>query len=296
MTETIAAPGTSRRRNWAAALTTIAILIVVVAAGLLSSADGGAPVIFAERISSQLTRLASGTTGGLWAYSFLLGAVAAFNPCGFGLVPAYVGLHLNETQGNRAARTRRALAVAVAVAGAFAIVFGVASALFSIGYSFISSMVVGLMPWVGLGVGVLLVVAGGVILSGRSLRFDTAQRVASKLGPEASRSDIRGHLAFGIGYGLASLGCTLPLFLALVGTAMAAGGLWNAIGAFALYGLGMATTLGVLALMVSILGWGIVSRVRAAARVLPGLSAALLLASGAYVIYYWLTAGRLLFT
>jgi cytochrome c biogenesis protein CcdA len=103
-------------------------------------------------------------------------------------------------------------------------------------------------------------------------------------------------MAFGLGYGLASLGCTLPLFLALVGTATAAGGLGSAIGAFALYGAGMAMTLGLLALVASLAGVGTVRRGRTVARFVPGLGAVLLLVSGAYVLYYWLTAGRLLLT
>ena len=298
MTRSSATLPTPQRRTWVAAMATVAILGLTVTAGLLSPVDGGAPVIFVERISSQLGQIASGATGGVWwTYAFLLGAVAAFNPCGFGLLPAYLGLYLNDgTRQSGAARARRAIAVGVSVAGAFAIVFGVASALFSIGYTAVSSLLVGLLPWFGLGVGVLLVLAGGLALSGRAVRFDPPKRVAGKLGRQASSSGIRGYMAFGLGYGLASLGCTLPLFLALVGTATAAGGLGSAIGAFALYGAGMAMTLGLLALVASLAGVGTVRRGRTVARFVPGLGAVLLLVSGAYVLYYWLTAGRLLLT
>lgn len=296
MTQPLSGPATSPRRTLIAVAATLAILAVTITAGLLSPPDGGPPVILVERISAQLGQVASGATSGLWwTYAFLLGAVAAFNPCGFGLIPAYLGLYLNEgTRPSGAARARRALAVGLSVAGAFAIVFGVASALFSIGYAVVSSLLVGMLPWLGLGVGVLLVVAGGVALSGRSIRLDAPQRVAGKLGREAGGSGMRSYFAFGLGYGLASLGCTLPLFLALVGTAMAAGGLGSAVGAFALYGAGMAMTLGVLALVASMAGVGLVTRGRAVARLVPGLGAALVLVSGTYVVYYWLTAGRLL--
>jgi hypothetical protein len=41
-------------------------------------------------------------------------------------------------------------------------------------------------------------------------------------------------------------------------------------------------------------GLGILGRVRGAGRFVSGFGAVLLLASGAYVAYYWLTAGRLL--
>ena len=288
----------SQRRTCAAAAITVAVLCVTVSAGLLSPLDGGAPVLFVERVSVQLSQVASGATSGVWwTYAFLLGAVAAFNPCGFGLLPAYLGLYMNDgSQRGSAARVRRALVVGASVAGAFALVFGVASALFSIGFSAVSSLLAGALPWLGLGVGALLVVAGGMALSGRSIRFDPPQRVTGKLGSEATSAGVRGYMAFGLGYGLASLGCTLPLFIALVGTATAAGGRGSAVGAFALYGAGMATTLGVLALVASLAGVGIVRRGKAMARLVPGLGAALLLVSGAYVVYYWLTAGRLLLT
>lgn len=81
---------------------------------------------------------------------------------------------------------------------------------------------------------------------------------------------------------------------AVVGTAVVAGGRWSAIVAFALYGVGMATTLGVLTLVAGIVSFGILARVRAAGRFVSGLGAVLLLVSGAYVVYYWLTAGRFL--
>jgi cytochrome c-type biogenesis protein len=302
MSETLATPAggpASRGRTWAAAITTLIALTVAATVGVLSPPDGGTPVMLVERISGQIGRVASGAVGRLWwTYAFLLGALAAFNPCGFGLVPAYLGLYLNDdkTRPSLAARARRALAVGAVVAAAFTLLFGVAGALISAGSSLISSLVVGLLPWVGLGVGVALVIAGGVILSGRSLRLGTAQRVASGFGRTASGSGTRGYAAFGFAYGLASLGCALPLFLALLGTATAAGGPGNAVVAFALYGLGMATTLGALTLVAALMGVGTLTRLRGMGRFVPELGAVLLLASGAYVVYYWLSAGRLLLT
>ena len=250
-------------------------------------------MIFVERISSAISSLTSRAGSGAWRmYAFLLGVVAAFNPCGVALLPAYLGLYLNEEKAGKslAARASRSLAVSVVVAGAFTVLFGVTGALFSLA----SSLIVRLLPWVGLGVGVLLIIAGGASLGGKTLGLDTAQQAASKLGRDASSSGTRGYAAFGLAYGLASLGCALPLFLALVGTAVAAGGPWSAVLAFALYGVGMATTLGMLTIAAGIVSFGILARVRAMGRFVSGVGAVLLLASGAYVVYYWLTAGRYL--
>jgi cytochrome c-type biogenesis protein len=293
VTSSDARPG-SRRRAWLAVATTLLVLSVSVAAGLLSSPDGGTPVVFVERISSAIGGLTSGAGGSIWwVYAFLLGVVAAFNPCGFALLPAYLGLYLNDQQvgdDDLAARTKRSLKVSLVVAGTFTVLFGVTGALFSLA----STLIVRLVPWVGLGVGVVLIVAGGMTIGGKLITFDTAQQVASKLGRGAGTSSTRGYAAFGLAYGLASLGCALPLFLALVGTAVVLGGVGSAVLAFVLYGVGMAATLGVLTVIAGIVSFGILSRVRSVGRVVSVVGSVLLLVSGAYVVYYWLTAGRFL--
>lgn len=287
------APRASRTRVWAAGVTTVAVLALAVTAGLLSSPDGGAPVIFVDRLSSWITEFSTGAGSSVWwVYAFFLGAVAAFNPCGFALLPAYLGLYLNDDEARESlgARARRSLVVSIVVAGAFTVLFGAIGAVFSLGSSFI----VRSLPWVGLAAGVLLIVAGGVFLAGGSVGSRIPERLAGRLGPSAGSSSIRGYAAFGLAYGLVSLGCTLPLFLALVGTAVAAGGPLSAAVAFVLYGLGMATVIGALTLAAGVVGFEILTRARGAGRVVAGMGAVLLLASGAYVVYYWLTTGRLL--
>jgi cytochrome c-type biogenesis protein len=61
-----------------------------------------------------------------------------------------------------------------------------------------------------------------------------------------------------------------------------------------LYGAGMASVLAVLTVAAGVVSFGILRGVRGLVRVVSGLGAALLLVSGGYVVYYWLTAGRLL--
>jgi len=290
----VSAARASRTRIVVATLSTLLILALAVTAGLLASPDGGTPVIFVDRISSAISDLATGAgSGAWWVYAFLLGVVAAFNPCGFALLPAYLGLYLNDekTGVSLAARARRSLAVSLVVAAAFTALFGAVGAVFSLGSWFI----VRSLPWVGLGVGVLLIVVGGVFLAGGAIRSSAPERMASKLGPTARRARIRGYAAFGLAYGLASLGCALPLFLALLGIAVAAGGPWNALVAFALYGVGMAAVLGSLSLAAGLVSFRVLAGARGVGRFVSGPAAVLLLVSGAYVVYYWLTTGRLLF-
>ena len=88
---------------------------------------------------------------------------------------------------------------------------------------------------------------------------------------------------FGIGYGAASLGCTLPIFLALIGASLGAAKLTI----FAAYAAGMTLVLMALAVTVAFTRHGLARFLR---RLLPHISqlaGLLLIASGGYLFYYW---------
>src|SRR6266542_3600508 len=86
----------TRRRVLLAGAVTLLVLAVAVIAGLASPTTGGTPVIFVDRVSSEISGWASRAGEVWWAYAFALGAVAAFNPCGFAMLPAYLGLYLRD--------------------------------------------------------------------------------------------------------------------------------------------------------------------------------------------------------
>jgi hypothetical protein len=58
-----------------------------------------------------------------------------------------------------------------------------------------------------------------------------------------------------------------------------------------LYALGMGSVVLILTLLVAIVGRGVFARIRGAGPILEPLSAVLLLATGGYIVYYWLSAG-----
>src|SRR5919198_3240243 len=89
--------GSSRRRVLLAGAATFLVLAVAVVAGVTSPTTGGTPVIFVDRVSSTISGWASRAGEIWWAYAFALGAVAAFNPFGFALLPAYLGMYLRDS-------------------------------------------------------------------------------------------------------------------------------------------------------------------------------------------------------
>ena len=89
---------------------------------------------------------------------------------------------------------------------------------------------------------------------------------------------------FGVGYGAASLGCTLPLFLTLVGASLSGSG---KITTFLAYGAGMAVVLMALSVLVALAREGAARAVRPLLPHMHRIAGLLLLASGGYLFYYW---------
>jgi cytochrome c biogenesis protein CcdA len=152
----------------------------------------------------------------------------------------------------------------------------------------------GWLPWLSLATGVVLAVAGGRLLAGGAIDAPSAEHLADRFGSRANRTGLMAYAAYGLAFALSSLGCTLPLFLTVVGTGMARSGLGGAVGQLVLYALGMSTVITLLTVLFGLFGRGVLARVRGVGRVLQPLSAALLLATGGYIVYYWLSAGGIL--
>jgi cytochrome c biogenesis protein CcdA len=293
----LSVPGTALLRSpvriWVAGGLTVAILAMAVAAGVASSPAHWGPLIFMETLSARLSGLLLllGTKIPL-GYAFVAGMIAAVNPCGFALLPAYLGLYLGDNRGGAGARrpVGRAVAVSATVTASFVLLFGLFGILARLGASAVASS----LPWIGTAVGVGLIVLGGVLASGRDWNISVGPRVASRFGAAARSRGIAGYAAYGAAYGLASLGCALPVFLGVVGTSLQVHGAVAAVGQFVLYGLGMGAVLTVVTVATAWFGAGFSRWLRSAGQYSGWASAVLLWLAGAYVVYYWFTATWLL--
>lgn len=229
--------------------------------------------------------------GALLPFGFAFGAgiVAAVNPCGFAMLPAYLSLYLgiHEEAGfeKRSAlrRVLRAALIGGVVSLGFILLFGVAGVIVAAG----GSAILAAMPWVGAIIGGALVLMGLWMLAGRTTFYTGIfERFAQRIGDPRTIS-VRGFFLFGLAYGLASLSCTLPVFLAVMGSSLTAGSLLSAAGQFAGYGLGMTSVIVVLTLALALFKGGVISRLRKVVPYVYLISAALLVLAGAYIVVYW---------
>jgi cytochrome c biogenesis protein CcdA len=205
------------------------------------------------------------------------GMVSTVNPCGFAMLPAYLGYFLGESGDRRALRTGT---VAVSVAAGFLTVFTLAGVLIGIGVR----AVVAALPWLALVVGVGLVIVGMAQLFGRRL-------VPYLRGPArvTKRDTPFGMFLFGVSYAVASLSCTLPIFLSLVTGAIASGSPIQAVGSFVAYGSGMALVVVGLTIAVAAGRRTIIARIRPLAARLDRLSGWIMTVAGLFIVWYWAT-------
>jgi len=279
-------------RAWLAAGVSALVLVLAVAGAVRATPADLGPLIFMESLSARVSGvfLSLGTKAPL-GYAFVAGMVASVNPCGFVLLPAFLGYYLGDDPGTRRARGRmgRALAVSGTVTASFALLFGLAGIVAGLAASAVTSV----LPWIGTAIGVGLIGLAGVLASGQEVTVAAGPRVAQRLKRATRNRGLGGYAAYGTAYGLASLGCTLPVFLGVVGTSLQLHGLAAAIGQFVLFGIGMGAVLAVLTLATAWFGDGLIGRARILGRYVGWASAVLLWLAGAYIVYYWLTAIRL---
>ncbi len=205
------------------------------------------------------------------------GMLAAFNPCGFALLPTYLALFLG-TRSSRGSMVARALIVGGAVTAGFVGVFGVVGLLLAV-------FSVSLGPWLGwvtLVSGVVLVAVGGWLLSGRDLAIG---RIRVPLPVSGSGM---GMVAYGVVYATISLSCTLPVFVAAVLGSVGTPGSspFAALLAAGSYALGMGAVLTTLALVVGLAGQAAVGSIQALSHRINRISGAFVLIAGLYVSWY----------
>lgn len=227
-------------------------------------------------------------------YAFGAGMVSTVNPCGFAMLPAYLALCLGmgDPEWSRRSVVRRALAalgVGLAASAGFVLLFAVLGAAVSAGGRFL----IGAMPWLAVGIGAGLVGLGLAMLAGHTPSVGLLAHAVGRL-RRVGVGGAGGFFLFGVAFAGASLSCTLPIFLMVVGSAVASGGFLAGLAQFVAYGLGMGLVLVALSLATAFVREGLV--VGGLRKVLPWTergAAVLVLLSGAYILYYWLVKGGL---
>ncbi len=260
------------------------VLLVVVGVGLGLLLGGATESIYAVQgdLAGVVSLLALG-------YAFGAGMVAAVNPCGIVLLPALVTYYLGQGRtGSVVGRVGRALLLSLMTTAGFIVLFTAVGLVLGAG----GRALVDFFPFAGVVIGVVFAVLGTwLALRGEGFGVAAAGRLA---GWGALGGGLLSPFLFGVGYAVASLACTMPVFMVVVGSALAAGSPAEAAVRFVLYALGMGVVLSAVIVATSVFHAVVTGFIRAVVPHVHAVAAALLVGAGVFLVRYWLAALGLL--
>lgn len=211
------------------------------------------------------------------ALAFTAGMIASINPCGFALLPAYVGAFVagDDIDSRADRRIVRAVGVSTAVSVGFAAMFILVGLVFNAASSALRQQ----MPWVTIAIGVVMVSMGMASMAGWKPRLPFQARAGT------ARRDALGMAGFGFTYALVSLSCTIGPFLS-VSTFAIQRSFVGGIITYLFYAAGMGTIILALSVSAALAHDSFVGTLRNASKFAPRIAGVLLVISGAYAIWY----------
>jgi cytochrome c-type biogenesis protein len=212
--------------------------------------------------------------------SFLRGMVATVNPCGFILLPTYLMYFLGmqgQMPGTQRATVRRALLVSAALSAGFMSVF---IAVGLITYNF-TTWINQNAKYATVVIGLALIVLGLAMLRGYKLPISTPRIDAG-----GRTQGVGSMFVFGIAYAVASIGCTIGLFLPTL-FAVRNEGITSSIARVAAYGAGMALLVTALTVALAVANTGLLRVLRGGMQHVETIAAVFVVLSGVYLVYYF---------
>lgn len=220
---------------------------------------------------------------GNFAYSFVLGVLAAVNPCGFVLLPTYLLFFLGTTEKSDLStpeRLRRAFVVSAGISIGFLgifLVIGVISRLFTQWIELNAK-------YASLAIGVVLVLSGARMLTGWTPKF-----AAPQLGGAQTKT-FRATILYGVAYAVASIGCTIGFLTTAVFGSIALNGFVSGVLSILLYGAGMAMLVMTLTVSLAFAKTGLVTVIKSRLNIVQRLGSVLVTMTGVYLVFYWYAA------
>ncbi|MGH9976335.1 MAG: cytochrome c biogenesis CcdA family protein [Nitrososphaeraceae archaeon] len=267
-------------------------------------------------------------------FAFSAGAIAFLNPCGFAMLPTYVSYFVErnsqlkqETIASNSSNTldnsvksrllisaRRLIysaSVALLVTMGFVAIFGLTGLAISVAGTTIAKY----FPWIAVLSGIVIIGIGIAKLIGKTFHINfpfpkkiimfndnTTGSADNKRNNNYNRNCSRiksrysNFFLFGKGYAIASLSCTLPIFLLVVLQGLSVGGIIEGSIVFLSYALGMGIVMITISLAIGISNQRLVKWLTRIAPKMSIVTSIVLILAGGYLIYYNIVIGKLLST
>jgi cytochrome c-type biogenesis protein len=196
--------------------------------------------------------------------AFAAGIASFFSPCAFPMLPGYVGYYLGIEEHKKQEEKKMLLKKALFTGTAAAL--GILLIYLFIGFliMLIGPSIYPFIPFFTPLVAIIIIVLGLLMLSKVQYYFIT-NRInklivyfflslhLDKWDPakKIQEKELGGIFTYGIGYGFAAAGCTLPLLMLIIPTAISSGGFFSGMLMFLVFGLGAAIFMVAVTLLVA---------------------------------------------
>lgn len=203
--------------------------------------------------------------------AFTAGALAVLNPCALPMLPAYIAVRLRDSEHS----------IVKGIVYSVFMIIGFMSVYIFLGFipSLIISTVFASISYTTPVIGMVLIVIG--LTSGFTHVFD---KIPKGVLQAPGGVGAWGMILFGIAYGTASLGCSLPIFLIVVLGAAATGGFTGVLTLYTAYGAGVTSLILALTLMVSFAERFFSEKLSSAMPHIKKVSSALIILAGIYIL------------
>jgi len=215
------------------------------------------------------------------------GFVTFISPCGIAMLPAYASYYIGKEESEKDVKKdfinglKNGLYVSLGLISIFMIIGAI--------IIYIGNFIKVYIPIFTLIVGLVLIIIGFFMLFNKNFSF--ALPVHLQFKKKINNKFLRFY-TFGIGYGLAVMSCTLPVFLAIIISALSAGSIIDGVIVFLLYSI--AASVGVVGISI-ITAMSKVTIMKKFSKIFPyvrTITAVVIIIAGSYIIYYQIAVNR----
>ena len=231
----------------------------------------------------------------LASLAFSAGMASFVNPCGFALLPVYITYYFKNEGLEKSTLLRRIFA---GLLFGFMVSLGFVAAFSLIGLviSYLGKGILKYAGWFDLSVGILLIIIGFIYLFDLNEKINLSRltNFGEKLKSNKLKNKYMSFFLYGMGFAIASLGCTLPIFLLVVATALKSSGLFNGLVIFLIYAAGMSLFMIIFSLAVAFSKTIIEKLLKKWLSYIYKVGAFIVIIAGIYLIYNQVVLGRLI--
>ena len=216
---------------------------------------------------------------GLYVLAFLTGLMSFFAPCAFPLLPGYISYYLGRSEGGPtlSGSVKAGIASATGINGIFALI----GAAVAVGGAAVKPYLTYFAP----GVGFVIVLLGLAMVFGKTEIFEKFGGIlSSRSSKVGGRTGYFGLFLYGVGYGLASMGCQAPVFIVLIFAGLASGGALEAFMVFLSFSIGMGSMMLIVSVIVGTAKMKLLEHIRTLTPYINRACGIVLIVVGAYFL------------